>query len=33
MAHGNFKYVTRKSASDKIMGDEVFNIPKNPKHD
>ena len=33
MAYGNFKYLIRRTASDKILRDKAFNITKNPKHD
>ena len=33
MACGNFKDLTRRSASDKILCDKAFNIAKNPKYD
>ena len=33
MAYGDFKDLTRKTASDKILRDNVFNIAKNPKYD
>ena len=33
MASGDFKDLTRKTASDKILRDKVFNIAKNPKYD
>ena len=32
MAHEGFKELTRKAASDKILGDKTFNIAKNPKY-
>ena len=31
MAHGNFKDLTRKTASDKILRDKPFNTVENPK--
>ena len=31
MAYGDFKYLARRTASDKIMRDKAFNIAKNPK--
>ena len=31
MAHGDFKYLTRRTASDKIFCNKAFNIVKNPK--
>ena len=33
MADGDFKYLARKTASDKILRDKAFNIAKNPKYD
>ena len=33
MAYGDFKDLVRRTASDKILCDEAFNITKNPKHD
>ena len=33
MTHGDFKDLTIKTASDKILHDKAFNIAKNPKHD
>ena len=32
MAYGDFKDLTRKTASDKILHDKAFNIGKNPKY-
>ena len=32
MAYGDFKDLTRRTASDKLLRDEAFNIPKNPKY-
>ena len=32
MAYGDFKDLTRRIASDKILRDKVFNIAKNPKY-
>ena len=31
MAYGDFKDLTRRTASDKILRDKAFNIAKNPK--
>ena len=31
MAYGDFKDLSRRTASDKILRDETFNIAKNPK--
>ena len=31
--YGDFKYLTRRTASDKIVRDKAFNIAKNPKYD
>ena len=33
MADENFKDLTRRTASDKILGDKVFSIAKDPKYD
>ena len=33
MTYGDFKALTRRTASDKILRDKAFNIVKNPKHD
>ena len=33
MAYGDFKDLTRRTVSDKILRDKAFNIPKNPKYD
>ena len=33
MAYGDFKGLTRRAASDKILHDKAFIIAKNPKHD
>ena len=33
MAYGYFKDLPRRTASDKVLPDEAFNIPKNPKYD
>ena len=33
MAYGDFKDLTRRTASDKILRDKAFNIAKNPKCD
>ena len=32
MAYGVFKYLTRRTASNKILCDKAFNIAKNPKY-
>ena len=32
MAYGDFKDLTRRIASDKILRDKAFNIAKNPKY-
>ena len=32
MAHGDFKDIARRTASDKVLRDKAFNIAKNPKH-
>ena len=33
MASGDFKDLSRRTASDKVLHDKAFNIAKNPKHD
>ena len=33
MVDGDFKDLTRRTASDKIKRDKAFNIAKNPKYD
>ena len=33
IAYGDFKDLTRRTASDKILRDKAFNIAKNPKYD
>ena len=33
MAYGDFKELTRRTASDKILSDKAFNIAKNLKYD
>ena len=33
MTYGDFKDLARRTASDKILRDKVFNIAKNPKYD
>ena len=33
MAYKDFKDLTRRTASDKILRDKAFNIAKNPKYD
>ena len=33
MAHGDFKNLTRRTASNKLLSDKAFNIAKNPKYD
>ena len=33
MVYGDFKNLTRRTASDKILRDKAFNITKNPKYD
>ena len=32
MAYGDFKDLTKRTASDKILRDKAFNIAKNPKY-
>ena len=33
MTYGDFKYLTRRTASDKMFRDKSFSIAKNPKDD
>ena len=33
MAHGDFKNLAKRAASDKVLRDKPFNIAKNPKSD
>ena len=33
MAYGDFKYLARRTFSDKFLRDKTFNIAKNPKCD
>ena len=33
MAHGDFKGLKRRTASDNILRDKAFNIAKHPKYD
>ena len=33
MSYGDFKDLTRRTSSDKILRDKTFNIAKNPKYD
>ena len=33
VAYGDFKELTSKTASEKVLHDKAFNIAKNPKHD
>ena len=33
MANGDFKDLNRRTAADKVLRDEAFNIVKNPKYD
>ena len=33
MAYGDFKDLTKRTASEKILSDKAFNIAKNPKYD
>ena len=33
IAHGDFKDLARRTASDKVLHDKLFNITKNPKYD
>ena len=32
MAYGDFKYLAKRTASDKVLRDKAFNIAKNPKY-
>ena len=33
IAFGDFNYLTKRTAADKLLCDKAFNIDKNPKHD
>ena len=33
MAYGDFKYLARGTASEKVLRDKAFNITKNPTYD
>ena len=33
MAYGDFKDLTRRTASEKTLHDKAFNVAKNPKYD
>ena len=33
MAYGDFKDLPRRTTSDKVLHEKVFNIAKNPKYD
>ena len=33
MVNGDFKDLNRRTAADKVLRDEAFNIVKNPKYD
>ena len=33
MAYGDFKDLTRRTASDKVLPDKAFHIAENPKYD
>ena len=33
MTYGDFKYLIRRTAADKVLRDKAFNIAKNKKHD
>ena len=33
MAYGDFKDLSRRTASDKVLRDKTFNIARNPKYD
>ena len=32
MAHGDFKNLAKRTASDKVVRDKAFNVAKNPKY-
>ena len=33
MAYGKYKDLTKRAESDKVLRDQVFKVPRNPKHD
>ena len=33
MAYGGFQDLPRRTASDKVLHDKIFNVGKNPKYD
>ena len=33
MAYGDFKYLAKRTATDKVLRDKAFNIAKDPKYD
>ena len=33
MAFGDFKYLARRTFSDKVLRDKTFNVAKNPEYD
>ena len=33
LAYGDFKYLAKRTAADKVLRDKVFNIAKDPKYD
>ena len=33
MPQGDFRYLAKRTASDKVLRDKAFNIAKNPKYD
>ena len=33
MSYEDFKYLKKRTAADKVLGDKTFNIAKNPKYD
>ena len=33
MAYGDFKYLAKRTASDKVLRDKVFNITENSKYE
>ena len=33
MDYGDFKYLPRRTTSDKVLRDKTFNVPNNPRYD
>ena len=33
MAYGKYKELTKRTESDKVLGDKAFKVSSNPKHD